>query len=992
MKLSNTFLFVLICLAISNFSQAQISGTVFRDYNNNGSRETSSPNEPLANGITINVYNTSDVLIATATSAGTASPNYSFPAIGPNSVASGTKVRLEFIIPTTFLNGVPGANGASSNTSVRFLTAGATAININFGVFNSNEYYQDNPKVIVPKFVRGTAAPLSTTDVVLNSFPYVYGQAKTGSTTAPAGQWTTTNPPPIGYRPDPSPEATQNQVGTIYGLAWASNTKKLFLGSYLKRKAPLGPGGLGVIYVINNPVGNPTTNNPTVYVDLNAIFSNSPAGTLGFTRETNNAYDWNDDVGVKPLIGKRGLGDMDVNNKQDTIYTIGLNDRKLYAVPTSGTLSSATIKSYDFISSITTLTGVAAGQFANSEIHPFGIGINPRDNFIYIGGVYGDDGNGSVTSNIRMLVWTFNPINGTITLVLNRPLGYGRSTNGGNAYGSAPINIPATPPAGGNAQFRAWNDNFTEGAGTASSLQQAMLTDIAFDGDAMILGFRDRFGDQTPETGLTLPSDDPYTRGNGEIVRAYSNSGTWTLEAGGVSKDGNTGATITGSTVTGTGPGNGEFYYQDWSSDADSWESSMGSLIMIPGKEHVMSTAFDPSKVNQNNQLVFGNPNSNGVQTHSNINGTNVGAYEVYTSGQGSAANAFAKTNGLGDLATIFDAPPIEIGNRVWNDANNDGIQNAGEAGLSGVVMELLNSGGTVIASATTAADGSYYFSSATGTSTASAIYGVNILPNTNYTLRVAGTVTSINTINGNAGLSNTTNFFTIKGASGNGQLGLSNNSAAPVGGTGGRYQVSITTGLPGQNNHNIDFGFAPTNVLPVTITSFTAQPQGNAVALQWNVAEQININTYEVQYSKDGSNFATFTTVAATNSLSAVYNAVHNSPSAGVNYYRIKIVEKTGLITYSDIRKVTIGNGNTVNVYPNPANRSVNIVLTGSMVNKPATISILSIDGKLVSIKKINTANQTETIDVSKMTNGKYIVRIITDADVVTKTIEIIR
>ncbi|HEV7667676.1 MAG TPA: SdrD B-like domain-containing protein, partial [Thermoanaerobaculia bacterium] len=50
------------------------------------------------------------------------------------------------------------------------------------------------------------------------------------------------------------------------------------------------------------------------------------------------------------------------------------------------------------------------------------------------------------------------------------------------------------------------------------------------------------------------------------------------------------------------------------------------------------------------------------------------------------------------------------VGDRVWTDTNGNGVQEAGEAGINGVTVELLNSGGTVIASQATAGDGNYSF------------------------------------------------------------------------------------------------------------------------------------------------------------------------------------------------------------------------------------------------------------------------------------------
>ena len=55
-------------------------------------------------------------------------------------------------------------------------------------------------------------------------------------------------------------------------------------------------------------------------------------------------------------------------------------------------------------------------------------------------------------------------------------------------------------------------------------------------------------------------------------------------------------------------------------------------------------------------------------------------------------------------------ADPAVIGDRVWNDADGDGIQDDGELGIYGVTVNLLNAEGNVIATTTTDANGNYRF------------------------------------------------------------------------------------------------------------------------------------------------------------------------------------------------------------------------------------------------------------------------------------------
>lgn len=136
--------------------RAQISGSVFRDFNGNGSKDA---NEPLVPGVTVNAYNSSNALIASYKSAGAASPNYLIPAAGPvynntpgsntGSVAAATAVRIEFIFPSASACVQAGIDyssfaGTGNGTSVQFATGSST--NVNLALHNPND------------FNRGTAA------------------------------------------------------------------------------------------------------------------------------------------------------------------------------------------------------------------------------------------------------------------------------------------------------------------------------------------------------------------------------------------------------------------------------------------------------------------------------------------------------------------------------------------------------------------------------------------------------------------------------------------------------------------------------------------------------------------------------------------------------------------------------------------------------------------------------------------------------------------
>ncbi|MBZ0288082.1 MAG: carboxypeptidase regulatory-like domain-containing protein, partial [Anaerolineae bacterium] len=75
------------------------------------------------------------------------------------------------------------------------------------------------------------------------------------------------------------------------------------------------------------------------------------------------------------------------------------------------------------------------------------------------------------------------------------------------------------------------------------------------------------------------------------------------------------------------------------------------------------------------------------------------------------------KNLAMGENDLTWDAGLVQvasIGDRVWIDINNNGVQDGGENGLGSVTVQLRDSGGTVVATTTTDASGNYSFTNLT--------------------------------------------------------------------------------------------------------------------------------------------------------------------------------------------------------------------------------------------------------------------------------------
>eukprot|EP01125_Pyxidicula_operculata_P005028 TRINITY_DN1851_c0_g1_i10.p1 TRINITY_DN1851_c0_g1~~TRINITY_DN1851_c0_g1_i10.p1 ORF type:complete len:5571 (-),score=1863.18 TRINITY_DN1851_c0_g1_i10:137-16849(-) len=134
--------------------------------------------------------------------------------------------------------------------------------------------------------------------------------------------------------------------------------------------------------------------------------------------------------------------------------------------------------------------------------------------------------------------------------------------------------------------------------------------------------------------------------------------------------------------------------------------------------------------------------------------------------------------------------PSLAIGDYVFYDMNSNGIQDAGDLPIAGVVLELRNSQGVLLATTTTSADGLYSFSSADG-----------LVASSSYTIRVQlGGVNS-------APLSGYVPTYTTVPAT----TTSSDSDGSLQNINGINYSVApATTGASGSYVPTYDFGFRP--------------------------------------------------------------------------------------------------------------------------------------------------------------------------------------
>jgi len=643
----------LLFFAILNFQKlsAQVSGVVFRDFNNNGKLDKSTGYvEPGAKGVIINAYNSKDVLIASYVS--DSSGSYQIPISGSTfngvvgsktgSFNKSVMVRLEFIIPSTSgcntnnLFDFSSYSGVTYGSNIRFVNGGAP--NINYAINNPSNYVFEatpfsNTNVFLASQFSGNplVSGTSSSQIAFWKFPY----SRTGST-LPAGG---------------DALATAAQIGSVYGVAFSKQANKIFTSAYMKRHSGFGPSkgsaknAPGTIYIIDPTM---TTSSPaaTFFVSLDSLgypthnssgtpnygntvsYSVSTTGTglsqiqtiiypnsaaqavIGTNSNRGLANDINNpsnDPAAYGQIGTVSLGDIEISDDGLYLFVTNLYDRKVYQLqlnsssnPTSASviaswnLPDPPLRSDTGLPGATVTYGSETSNFYNGTKglqRPFALKYYKGK--VYVGATAtGENGGVSITEN--------NSENCEYTDLWS----YIWELSPSNGFNATPIiQIPLNyskgiTDEGFSETWNSWSNKTPSLEVLASNdltsaftnYPSPMLTGIEVDVDgSLMIAFRDRFSDMTGYLNRLLTGTQTLIPiSSGDLLRAYKNPTTCLFELEENGKEGaNSAIAASGGMGNKEGPGKSATSFSTTNAGAGAQAWTNGSLTNVASENGV---------------------------------------------------------------------------------------------------------------------------------------------------------------------------------------------------------------------------------------------------------------------------------------------------------------------------------------------------------------------------------------------------------------------
>ena len=180
----------------------------------------------------------------------------------------------------------------------------------------------------------------------------------------------------------------------------------------------------------------------------------------------------------------------------------------------------------------------------------------------------------------------------------------------------------------------------------------------------------------------------------------------------------------------------------------------------------------------------------------------------------------------------------------------------------------------------------------------------------------------------------------------------------------------------------SITYFYCTASVLPISIINFFAKKEDQeTIQLSWKTLNELAGRTYEIEKSEDGNTFSVLASelsVTEGDDADYLYNYTINKSDNNKIFFRIKMINSSDVISYSDIREVDLDNNTgNISLYPNPSSDFINVSF-----NQPQTsnwdINIYSSNGILIQNNYASNVNSFRIPFQHKLASGSYIMQIV--------------
>jgi hypothetical protein len=199
---------------------------------------------------------------------------------------------------------------------------------------------------------------------------------------------------------------------------------------------------------------------------------------------------------------------------------------------------------------------------------------------------------------------------------------------------------------------------------------------------------------------------------------------------------------------------------------------------------------------------------------------------------------------------------------------------------------------------------------------------------------------------------------------------------------TSGQLFSNTYNNLSGVTKRQSCQAFPTCGPLPVKLTGFYGNYKNNQVLLYWNTATENHVDHISIERSQDGISFSQLTKVLpkGSNGAGAFYSNLDPYPYSGINFYRLKIVDLDGSVSYSEIIKCITSKKSLVvtQLYPNPVNEFLYLQLQSDK-RQVLNYAIFELSGRkcYINTEVLKPGLNMMKLPFTGLAGGTYIIRL---------------
>jgi hypothetical protein len=158
-------------------------------------------------------------------------------------------------------------------------------------------------------------------------------------------------------------------------------------------------------------------------------------------------------------------------------------------------------------------------------------------------------------------------------------------------------------------------------------------------------------------------------------------------------------------------------------------------------------------------------------------------------------------------------------------------------------------------------------------------------------------------------------------------------------------------------------------------------------VTLTWSTLQEYNNEVFVIERSTDNKNWQALSTIESKGNSTSLtnYSYFDKSVVAGLNFYRLKQVDKNGAAEYSTIIKITNRTNGKISIFPNPV-RTVATVYSSTAFTGNQSVQVFSMNGALMKTIGVKAGN-TIQLPVADLGAGVYFIRLTENGTTVSET-----